>query len=165
MNLFVPIAGMALSWFFLQQRPSSTGIEFLKTLESFRASAYLDPAGIKTIAYGHVIKPGETFSILTPGQGEALLREDLRPINKILNSNIKVPLTQNQIDALSAFIYNVGTTAFLNSTLLKHLNLGHYTQAANEFGRWIFITPPGKPKEESKILINRRRKERVLFLL
>ena len=51
-------------------------------------------------------------------------------------SLVKVPLTQNQFDALVCFAYNVGIQALRGSTLLKKLNGGDYAGAANEFGRW-----------------------------
>ena len=66
---------------------------------------------------------------------------------------VKVPLTQNQLNALISFYHNVGITQFRSSTLLKKLNKADYVGASKEFIRWI------KQPE----LKNRRVKETELF--
>ena len=57
------------------------------------------------------------------------------------------------------FAYNVGPTAFKNSTLLKKINNNDFVGAADEFDRWIYDN-----KVISKGLINRRKDEKKLFL-
>jgi lysozyme len=39
-----------------------------------------------------------------------------------VNDNIKVPLKQNEFDALVSLSYNIGPEAFKNSTLVKRIN-------------------------------------------
>ena len=73
---------------------------------------------------------------ITEGGAEALLRHDLEWVESTINKNVKVPLNQNQYDALASFIYNVGAGAFRKSTLLRLLNQGDYTGAAGQFQRW-----------------------------
>ena len=73
---------------------------------------------------------------------------------------VKVPLTDNQLVALSSLSYNIGQGALQNSTLLKLLNLGYNKPAvASEFDKWVYA---GGVK--SKGLINRRNAEKQLFL-
>jgi hypothetical protein len=72
---------------------------------------------------------------------------------------VKVPLTQNQFDALVSLVYNIGQTAFSNSTLLKKLNAKDYQGAADQFLRW--NKGGGKVM---KGLVRRREAERALFL-
>jgi lysozyme len=87
------------------------------------------------------------------------LKEDIRPIEQAVQAAVKVPLTQNQFDALVSFVLTVGVEEFLRSTLLVRLNLRDYGGAANEFLRWVYRG--GRPSD--KLLI-RRQKERRLFL-
>ncbi|WP_312069487.1 lysozyme, partial [Acinetobacter sp.] len=76
-----------------------------------------------------------------------------------VNNLVKVPLSQNQFDALVSLTYNIGSTAFKNSTLLKKLNAKDYAGAADQFLRW--------NKGGGKVLkglVRRREAERALFL-
>lgn len=70
-----------------------------------------------------------------------------------------VPLSQNQFDALVSLVYNIGETAFSNSTLLKKLNAKDYQGAADQFPRW---NKGGG--QVLKGLVRRRADERDLFL-
>ncbi|RPI74763.1 MAG: lysozyme, partial [Desulfobacteraceae bacterium] len=68
-------------------------------------------------------------------------------------------LSQNQFDSLVSLVYNIGAGAFERSTLLRLLNQGDYTGAANQFCLW--------NKAGGKILpglIKRRCEETLLFL-
>jgi len=77
-----------------------------------------------------------------------------------VKSLLKVPVTDNQLLALSSFTYNVGKGAFADSTLLELLNSGaDKNTVAKQFDRW--INSGGKP---SNGLINRRNAEKLLFL-
>ena len=72
---------------------------------------------------------------------------------------MKVPLNQNQFDALVSFADNIGNKNFNWSTLLKKLNQSDYEGASLEFGRW--------NQASGKILsglVLRRQKEKELFL-
>ena len=114
---------------------SVSDLSLIKEFEGLRLEAYLCPAKVWTIGYGHTktAKPGMR---ITEGGAEALLRHDLEWVESTINKNVKVPLTQNQYDALASFIYNVGAGAFRKSTLLRLLNQGDYDGAAGQFQRW-----------------------------
>jgi len=74
-------------------------------------------------------------------------------------SKIRVPVTDNQLLALSSFTYNVGENAFAGSTLLKLLNNGtNKDTVSKQFDLW--INAGGKPNPG---LINRRNAEKKLF--
>lgn len=47
------------------------------------------------------------------------MKHDLKIFEHAVNNAVKVPLKQNQFDALVSLTYNIGTGAFKNSTLLK----------------------------------------------
>jgi lysozyme len=149
---------------------SDKGIEFIKKEEGLRLAAYLDSVGIWTIGYGHTggVIPGSSIS---REHAEYLLREDIRGFEKIINHEVKVPLNQNQFDALVSFIFNVGPgrkgvkSGLITlkdgrpSTLLRCLNNGQYRDAANAFNSWVYAGGV-----VLKGLVNRRERERSLFL-
>ncbi|MEM3091771.1 MAG: lysozyme [Candidatus Pacearchaeota archaeon] len=140
---------------------SEKGIELIKKYEGLRLSAYRCPSGILTIGYGHTktTKPGMTIN---KEMAEILLKEDLKDFEKAINELVKVPLTQNQFDALISFVFNVGIGNFQKSTLLKKLNEGNYKEAANEFLKWTKARQPGGLKELPG-LVKRRNEEKKLF--
>lgn len=154
---------------------SYQGLEFLKSLEAFRASVYDDatgkpvpagqqPTGTLTIGYGHALKATETFAPKIPESfATALLREDVKVAEDAIKRHVKVALNQNQYDALVSFIFNIGVGAFAKSTLLKRLNNGDYAGAASEFMRWVWGSAKGV-KVRLPGLEKRREKERKLFL-
>lgn len=116
-------------------KTSSVGLDLIKRWEGFRADAYRCPAGVWTIGYGHTldVNPGSTLSLK---QAELLLRNDLKRYEQAVNDYVTVPLNQNQFDALASFCFNVGTSAFKNSTLLRLLNQKQYIAAAEQLLRW-----------------------------
>jgi lysozyme len=73
----------------------------------------------------------------------------------------KIVLTQNQLDALSCWAFNLGMGAFVSSTLLVKLNRGDFDGAAAEFPRWVYA---GRPLRVLPGLVRRREAERQLFL-
>lgn len=141
---------------------SLRGLAHIKGWEGFKASVYLDAAGKPTIGYGHLIKPYESFTTITEQEASSLLAKDVASAEAAVNRGVKVPINQNQFDALVSFAFNVGNGAFANSTMLKRINAGQYVEAANEFGRWVFITIGGK-KTVSNGLVNRRTADYNLF--
>lgn len=93
-------------------------------------SVYKDSAGYPTIGYGHKVQPGEDFSKgVTRGQAEALLRRDTQAAIDAVNRYATAPLSQGQFDALVSFAYNVGPTAFRNSTLRARIVGGHHLRS------------------------------------
>ncbi|MTH47490.1 lysozyme [Intestinirhabdus alba] len=140
---------------------SNNGRRLIQQHEGLELTAYPDPAtgaAPWTIGYGHTkgVTPGQQ---ITREQAEQFLIEDLAIVANTITANVKVALNQNQFDALSSFIFNVGSGNFTDSTLLKKLNIGDYDGAADEFLRW--------DKAAGKVmpgLTKRRTAERQLFL-
>lgn len=134
-------------------------VELIKESEGLRLRAYLPtPNDVWTIGYGHT-KTARPGMKITQRGAEELLKQDLAWVEAALARYVKVPLTQNQYDALASFVYNLGATNFKNSTLLKKLNAGDYQGAADQLPRW--------NKQKGKVLrglTTRRAKERTLFL-
>ena len=139
-------------------RTSDEGREFIQREEGLRLKRYRDQAGLWTIGYGHLIKPGENYRQITKEKAEQLLKEDLRSAENGVNRRVDVALNQSQFDALVSFTFNLGTTKLGVSTLLKVLNQGKYEEVPRQLKRWIFAG--GSP---SRGLIKRRIREATLF--
>lgn len=141
---------------------SNNGIAFLKKQEGERLTGYPDSRGIPTIGVGHTgTVNGHPVSIgmkISAELSSQLLKEDLIWVEDTIKKSVRVPLTQNQYDALCSFIFNTGAGAFKKSTLLKLLNAGNYCGAADEFLKW------KKAGNDPDILLPRRLRERALFL-
>jgi len=135
-----------------------TGLDIVREAEGLRLSAYLCPAGIPTIGYGHTkgVKLGDTC---TRQQAEEWLENDFFMAKYDVAAVVRVPIGENQLDALASFVFNLGVRKLIQSTLLKKLNAGDYAGAANEFDRWVYA---GNVKLNG--LIKRRAKEKALFL-
>lgn len=134
-----------------------TGINIVKFYEGLRLQAYLCPAGVPTIGYGHTqnVKLGMTCN---QKQAEEWLESDFFLAKRDVKAVVKVPLKENQLDALASFVFNLGARKFSQSTLLKKLNAGDYGGAAREFDKWVYS---GGKKLNG--LIARRAAERKLF--
>ena len=106
--------------------------------------------------------------VTTQEQAEQWLEQDLRNAAAVVSLWVKVPLTQNQFDALVDFVFNVGQgmvghrDGFVwlrgggHSSMLRYLNAGAYALAAEEFEKWNLPPLPG--------ILARRKAERALFL-
>ena len=142
---------------------SENGYAIIRDAEGFRSTAYLDTGGVWTIGFGTIkypngtsVKKGDTC---TKNEAEQWLKNDCVWVDACLDKNVKVNLNQNQFDALASFVYNVGETAFVKSTMLTLINQNSWTSAASQFDRWVFDN--GKRIQG---LVNRRTKEKSLFL-
>ncbi len=141
------------------RRINQAGLDLVKEREGFFARQYICPAGKPSIGFGHVILTGEHFDEpISREQGEELLRGDLAIAEEAVGRLVTAALNENQFSALVSFTFNVGQGNLQKSTLLKMLNAGDYSGAAEQFGRWIYAD--GKPLEGLKI---RREMEAALF--
>ena len=136
---------------------SDEGLDLIKHFEGCELTAYVCPAGVYTIGYGHTgdVTPGQT---VTQQEADNLLREDIRKFEKAVDNYTRVPLNQSQFDALVSFTFNCGTGAFRDSTLLRLLNEYDYEGAAAQFGRWVNGSNGPLPG-----LVRRREAEEKLF--
>ncbi len=140
-----------------------SGQKFLSDREGTRYKAYRDSKGIPTIGRGITyyedgspVKMGDT---ITPEREIQLFNNTIlyyvRKVNEYVTSNIN----QNQFNALVSFVYNIGTTAFKTSTILKLINKNPNNPAIRaQFMRWVYS---GGKKIAG--LVNRRKKESDLY--
>ena len=143
---------------------SEKGLSMIERFEGclLKASNKLD--GVWTIGYGQTgryygkrVRRGMTT---TKAEAHAWLRDhSIKTYEDAVTQAVKVPLNQNQFDALVSFAYNVGVGALKQSTALRKLNAGDYAGAADALTMWT--------KFKGKVLaglVRRRKEERALFL-
>lgn len=141
---------------------SKAGINLIKEFEGVRLKAYKCPADVWTIGVGHTSAAGppavKAGMEITNAQAMKILAQDLVQFEDGVDSAVKVPLKQNQFDALVSFAFNVGLGALAKSTLLKKLNAGQYDAVPAELMKW---TKAGG--KELPGLVRRRRAEAALW--
>ena len=142
---------------------SPSGVDLICNFEGLRLKAYDDGVGVWTIGFGTTkypngirVKKGDACTL---DQAKAYMQNDLKSFEQTVNNTVKVPLNQNQFDALVSLAYNIGTNAFSKSTLVKKLNANDIRGAADQFDVW--VNAGGKRMQG---LVNRRAKEKALFL-
>ena len=138
---------------------SQEGISLIKKFEGCELESYQCAAGVWTIGYGstHGVTNG---MVITHERAEMLLMEDIADYEQAVNELVKLPLKQNEFDALVAWTFNLGATNLKNSTLLKVLNSSHkdWNDVSAQIKRW--------NKAGGKVLqglIRRREAEALLF--
>lgn len=138
-------------------------IDLVKRREGLELKAYLPTKNdVPTIGFGTTVYSNgrrvKLGDVITQQQAEQELRTQLAKFQSFVVSKLKVPVNQNQLDALTSLAYNIGQGAFANSTLLKKVNSGDFLGAEAEFSRWV--------KQGSKTLnglVTRRAEEAKLF--
>lgn len=136
----------------------------IKRWEGLRLDAYQDVAGLWTIGYGHLIKPGERYhpygpvTRITEAEADALLDTDMFSARAAVDRAITRPMTEGERAAMVSLAFNIGGTAFQNSTLARKFNAGDTAGAAAEFARW---NRAGGSVVQG--LINRRAAEQEVF--
>lgn len=145
---------------------SRQGAQFIEHFEGFRANLYDDAAGNCTIGIGHLVhmgrchgsEPAEFKHGLSRAQAEQLLEKDAQIAVDAIRTHVKVPLSQERLDALASFVFNVGVGNFESSTLLKELNQKHYHAVPEQLMQWTHAGGQVLPG-----LVTRRKAEGELF--
>ncbi|MEO1766774.1 lysozyme [Thiobacter aerophilum] len=95
--------------------------------EGYSSRAYDDGVGVQTVGFGSTrkedgtpVKPGDT---VTPQRAVVMLARDANRTGREIAACIgDVPLYQHEWDALVSLAYNIGSTAFCKSTIVKRLH-------------------------------------------
>lgn len=125
---------------------SPNGALITEEFEGFVPHPYQKPGDVPTIGYGTTFYPGgkrvtlQDPSVTKSQAIEYLLNFMNHTSIPVIQDHVKVPLNQNQVDALCDFIYNCGSSAFVGSHLLYAINnnLGKNT-IATEFNKWVYV--------------------------
>ena len=153
-------------------KTSPNGLKLIESFEGLILQSYDDyndhivhqgdtVHGTLTIGYGHTSAAGDPSVFLgqtiTRDDADRILGQDLGRVEQEVNTLVKVPLNQNQFDALVSFHFNTG--ALGHSSTLTLLNEGKYTEAADHM--LLYNKAGGKVLAG---LIRRRKAEQELFL-
>jgi lysozyme len=142
---------------------SQAGVDLIEAFEGFRPKSARLADGGWTIGYGHTRSAREGAEISREDALILLRWVDLPAVEEAINGFVCVPLTQNQYDALVAFVFNVGVDAFQESDVLERLNEGRLIEAACALELWRKADISGDPVVLDA-LIRRRAAEKALFL-
>lgn len=115
---------------------SAAAFGSLVAYEGYSESAYIPvPGDVATIGFGTTegVKAGD--KITPPKAVERALR-DVAKYEGAVKQCVRVPLHQYEYDAALQISYNIGTTAFCNSTIVKRFNAGDYEGGCNAFAMW-----------------------------
>jgi lysozyme len=143
--------------------PSQNGYGLIAREEGCVLHPYQCSAGKATIGYGsRFYEDGTPVTMhdatITKERAYKLMMLTANRFATRLSSFIRVPVTQNQFDAILSLVYNAGAIIY-KSTLIRKLNSGNYAGAANEFSKWTHVNGKVDPG-----LVSRRARERALFM-
>lgn len=144
-NFRIPIAIAAVS---------AVGASSIMMYEGYSSVAYQPLEGdVWTIGFGKTkgVKEGD---IVSPVTAIADFNKDLADVTKEIKTCLKGQITPYEMDAFASLAYNIGTTAFCNSTLVRKFNAGDYQGACKEIRRWVYFK--GRVIQG---LVNRREQE------
>ena len=147
---------------------SQEGITLIKHYEGCpkdkdgNAVSYRCAANKATIGYGSLKlidgSPVTDNISITMQEAEDLLAHELVEYEGYINDLVKVPLKQNEFDALVSWVFNLGPSNLKSSTMLKVLNAGKYQEVPEQIKRWNKVN--GKVNEG---LVKRIKSEALLF--
>lgn len=138
---------------------SNYGLKAIKIREGVVNYVYKDSRGLLTGGCGHLLLPNERKiypyrTKLDKATIDIWLESDLQKCFNAIDDLVKVPLAQNEYDALVSFIFNIGVKGFSGSSTLRELNQGHKKLAGLKMLLWNI------PRE----IQGRRRQESFQFL-
>ena len=139
-----------------------SGENFIIKEEGMVLHPYLDSAGILTIGVGCTYyedgtKVKMTDEPITKERALQLFHNLVKAFEQTVTRVIRVPLTQNQYNALVSLCFNIGVSAFSRSTLVKKINS---RASLPEIETWFLVWNKvgGEP-----VLMGRRKREFELY--
>lgn len=121
---------------------SKKGIEIIKNEEKFVPKQYIDATNNLTIGYGTLVKNHEELKKMKQITEPIAEKYLMKHVNSVciptIHRNLKIPITQSQLDALCSLIYNIGQGNFVKSDLLKSLNSSNFEKAKKDWMKWSY---------------------------
>ncbi|MDR9408222.1 MAG: lysozyme [Balneolaceae bacterium] len=139
-------------------RTNDACIDIIKEFTGLRLEAYSDQRGNWYIGYGRSQGVTEGMTI-TEAEAEEYLREDLRVFEESVSRMVEVEISENEFSAMVCLTYNIGPGGFAESTVLRKVNEQAWEEAAEAILLWNKVNG-----QVNEALVNRREKERELFL-
>lgn len=144
-------------------KTGETGLNLIKGYEGLRMSAHYAPTEEWTVGYGHTSSARHGMSV-SENDADRLLRQDVGSIESVLADTVRAPLNQNEFDALTSLVFNIGEENWRRSTVLRKLNEGDKLAAARSFEIWTKARVNGELVTLDG-LVRRRAAEKSLFLM
>ena len=152
-------------------RLSDEGLRLITSFEGYHkkqedgsCKAYRCPAGVWTCGWG-CTEDVDAHTHWTKAEAEQRFRKELDKFEVAVMKHVKVPLNQNEFDALVSFAYNLGEGALMKSSILQLLNKEKRTDAAKAFNLFVKAVDPKTRKLRALPgLVSRRARESALFL-
>lgn len=142
---------------------SEKGLALIKYFEGFRPYPYRDSAGLLTIGFGHLMRPGENIPVPLLGKAASdLLKKDAAFAVRGVNRLTTAPLKMGQFSVLVSFTFNLGEGAYKYSTLRKRVNSHAHDDVPYQLSRWVYVTKNGQ-KLKIKGLERRRKIEGKIY--
>lgn len=111
------------------------GLALIQQFEGCKLVAYLCPAHVWTVGYGHTGPDVHPGMAITQAEADSLLRDDLDRFEHAVD--LAAPgAPQAMFDAMVALAFNIGVGAFLKSSVLRLHKAGDHRRAAEAFGLW-----------------------------
>lgn len=128
--------------------------------------AYLCPAGVWTIGWGHTSGVNAKSTLRDERQAEALLAGDIMTMKSTVLNACTVRPNDNQLAAMVSLAFNIGAAAFMERcSVLKLHNRGDAQAAARAFNLWVRATDAKTGKKvQMPGLVSRRSREMALYL-
>lgn len=98
---------------------------------------YDDGVGVQTIGWGHTnhhIPRFDSSAVWSQADCDSALAGDMQTFEQHVTQLCKVPLTQNEFDALVSWSFNTGGPD--TATLWKKLNAGNKAAIPGELAKW-----------------------------
>ncbi|MDZ7718910.1 MAG: lysozyme [Balneolaceae bacterium] len=139
-------------------RTNDECIGIIKESVGLSLEAYSDQRGNWYIGYGrsHGVTEGMT---ITEAEAEQFLREDLTAFEESVSRMVEADVSENEFSAMVCLTYNIGPGGFAESTVLRKVNEQEWEEAADAILMWNKVNG-----QVNEALVNRREKERELFL-
>jgi lysozyme len=130
-----------------------------KKFEGYYPKAYLCPAKIWTISWGHTggIKPNDTATL---EQSTEYLNSDMvEAVNGALRCCPVLAIYPDRLSSIADFVFNLGETRLKASTLRKKINEENWIAAQQELKKWVW----GGGKKLSGLVLRREVEGRLII--
>jgi GH24 family phage-related lysozyme (muramidase) len=119
----------------LRLKSSSAARSLIREYEPFHAVAERDADGRWTVGYGHRAGAREDTTV-SRDDADLLLIYDVLQAERAIDETITEDLQTPQRDALVAFALGIGLTAFRRSAVVRLINKGRWSAAADAIAAW-----------------------------
>lgn len=136
---------------------ATTAIDLIREFEGCRLVAYQDIGGVWTIGWGHTGKDVHEGLTITIQTAEELLGADIAEAQHLLKL-YSPSLAGGALDAITDFVFNLGSGTYRTSTLRSLVNAERWAEVKVELLKWDHVHGKVVPG-----LLRRRQAEAALI--